>query len=170
MFVFMFVLCLCSLSYVNDIHAAYSDATWLASFKARLGTIFKIKDLGDLSQLLCTHITRDMSPRTISVDHSKYMHDIMAKPSMTDFKPLSLTMNPGVLSGLAHMDSLLLTWVSKDGYPILLGSPQYAAVCTRPDVSTAFGILGPAQAHPTVAHLQPMKKVLRYITALSTCA
>jgi hypothetical protein len=44
-----------------------------------------------------------------------------------------------------------------------LGSLQYAAVCTRPDVSTALSILGSAQASPTDAHLKVVKKVLRYL-------
>jgi hypothetical protein len=35
--------------YVDDILAACNVATWLASFKARLGGTFKLKDLGDLS-------------------------------------------------------------------------------------------------------------------------
>jgi hypothetical protein len=36
--------------YVDDIPAACNDPAWLASFKAKLGDRFKIKDLGDLSQ------------------------------------------------------------------------------------------------------------------------
>jgi hypothetical protein len=56
---------------------------------------------------------------------------------------------PGLLSGLAHMASPPLTGVSKDIYASLLGSLQYAAVCTRPYVSTALSILGSAHAHPT---------------------
>jgi hypothetical protein len=59
--------------YVDDIPAACNDATWLASFKAQLGARFKIKDLGDLSQLLGMHITRDRSQvharRTRQVRH-----------------------------------------------------------------------------------------------------
>jgi hypothetical protein len=54
--------------YVNDIPAACNDASWLTSFKAKLGARFKIKDLGDLSQLLGMHITRDRSAPTISLD------------------------------------------------------------------------------------------------------
>jgi hypothetical protein len=54
--------------YVDDIPAACNDATWLSSFKARLGARFKIKDLGILSQLMGMHITRDTSARTISMD------------------------------------------------------------------------------------------------------
>jgi hypothetical protein len=56
--------------YVDDIPVACNDATWLASFKAQLGARLKIKDVGDLSQLLAMHITRDRSARTISVDQS----------------------------------------------------------------------------------------------------
>jgi hypothetical protein len=50
------------------IPAGCNDATWLASFKAQLGARFKIKDLGDLSQLLGMHITRNRSARFVSLD------------------------------------------------------------------------------------------------------
>jgi hypothetical protein len=144
--------------YVDDIPAACDDATWLTSFKARLGAMFKIKDLGELSQLLGMHITRDRSARTISLDHSKYMRDILAKYGMTDSKPSSLPMYLGFMSGLAHMASPALTSEAKDVYPNLLDSLQYAAVCTRPDATTALSILCSAQANPTEAHLHTLKK------------
>jgi hypothetical protein len=133
---------------VDDISTACSDATWLTSFKAQLCARFKIKDLGDLSQLLGMHITRDRSARTISMDQSKYLRDILAKCGMTDSKPLSLPMDPGFLAGLAHMTSPPLIGVAKDVYPNLMGSLIYAAVSTRPDFSTALSILGSAQASP----------------------
>jgi hypothetical protein len=149
--------------YVDDIPTACNDTAWLASFKAQLGARFKIKDLGDLSQFLGMHITRDRSARTISMDQSKYLRDILAKYGMTDSKPSSLPMDPGFLAGLAHMPSPSLTGVAKDVYPSLLGSLLYAAVSTRTDVSTALSILGSAQASPTDAHLHALKKVLRYL-------
>jgi hypothetical protein len=109
--------------YVDDIPAACNDTTWLASFKALLGARFKIKDpAGALSQLLGMHITRNRSARTISLDQSKYLRDILAKYGMTDAKPSSLPLDPGFLAGLAHMTSPPLTGVAKDVYPSLLGS------------------------------------------------
>jgi hypothetical protein len=72
-------------------------------------------------------------------------------------------MDPGFLAGLAHMTSPPLTGVAKDVYPSLMSNLHYAAVCTRPDVSTALSILGSAQASPTDAHLHALKKVLRYL-------
>jgi hypothetical protein len=59
--------------------------------------------MGDLSQLLGMHITRDRSARTISVDQSKYMRDILAKYRMTASKPSFLPMDPGFLADLVHM-------------------------------------------------------------------
>jgi hypothetical protein len=65
--------------YVDAIPEACSDVTWLTSLKTQLGARFKIKDLGDLSQLLGMRITRNRSARTISLDESKYLRDILAK-------------------------------------------------------------------------------------------
>jgi hypothetical protein len=71
---------------VDDIPAACNTASWLTSFKAWLGERFKIKDMGDLSQLLGMHITRDRSARTISLDQSKYLRDILAKYGMSEVR------------------------------------------------------------------------------------
>jgi hypothetical protein len=68
------------------------------------------------------HITRDRSARTISLDQSKYLRDILAKYGMADSKPSSLPMDLGFFAGLAHMTSPLLPGVAKDVYPSLLGS------------------------------------------------
>jgi hypothetical protein len=91
--------------YVDDIPAAYNDTAWLTLLKAMLGARFKIKDLGDLFELLGMRITRDGSLRSISVDHSKYMKNILAKHNMTDCKLSSLPIDPRFLSGLAHTHS-----------------------------------------------------------------
>jgi hypothetical protein len=100
--------------FVDDIPVACNDTAWLASFKAKLGERFKIKDPGDLSQLLGMHITRDRSARTVSLDQSKYLRDILAKYGMTDAKPSPLPMDHGFLAGLAYMSSPYLTGVAKD--------------------------------------------------------
>jgi hypothetical protein len=99
---------------VDDIPAACNGATWLMSCKARLGAKFDIKDLGDLSQLLGMHITRDKSARTTFLGQSKYLRDILAKHGKIDCKPSSLPMDPGCMSGLSHMDSSPMSGITKD--------------------------------------------------------
>jgi hypothetical protein len=150
---------------IDDILAAYNDTSWMHAFKATLGARrFKIEDLADLSQLLGMHTTRDKSNCNFSMDQSKHVKDILIKYHMADCKPSSLPMEPGFLSGLANVDSSLLTGVAKDVYSCQLGILENAAVCTRPDVCIAFSILGSAQASPTeVIHLQALNKVVRYL-------
>jgi hypothetical protein len=91
--------------YMDDILAACNDTAWLTSFKARHSARFKIKDLGALPQLLGMHITRHSYARTISMDQSKYLRDILDKRGMTDWKPSPLPMDPRFVSGLARIDS-----------------------------------------------------------------
>jgi hypothetical protein len=64
------------MTYIDDTHASCNDPYLMMAFKAQLGAMFKIKDLGDLSLMLGMHITRDMTARTISMDQSKYVKDI----------------------------------------------------------------------------------------------
>jgi hypothetical protein len=85
--------------YLDDIHAACNQWTWLVAFKAQLGAMFKINDLGGLSQLLVMHVTKDMTACTISLDRFKNVKDILARHSMTECKMSSLQMDPGFLFG-----------------------------------------------------------------------
>jgi hypothetical protein len=149
--------------YVADIPIVYNDTPEMQAFKAKLGARLKTKYFYDQSQLLGTHITRDMTARTISMDQSKNVKDILVKHNMYDCKSSSLPMEPGFLSGIAQMNSSLLTGVAKDVYTSMLGNLQHAAMRTRPDVSTTLSILGYAQANPTEAHLSALKKVVRYL-------
>jgi hypothetical protein len=70
--------------YVDNIPVACNDASWLTSLKTQLGARFKIKDLGDLSQLIGMHIIRNRLARTTSLDQFEYLCDVLAKYGMTD--------------------------------------------------------------------------------------
>jgi hypothetical protein len=116
-----------------------------------------------MSDIIGMHITRDIAARTISLDQGKYVRELLDKHDMTECKPSCLPMDPGFLAAIAKQTHVPLTCADRDIYPSLLGSLQYAAVCTRPDISIALSILGSAHANPTVAHMQALKKVLRYL-------
>jgi hypothetical protein len=113
------------------------------------------------------HITTDRAARTISLDQGKYVRELLDKHDMVDCKPSCMPMDPGFLAAISKQTPVPLTGTDRDIYPSLLGSLKYAAVCTRPDISTALCILGLAQASPTVAHMQVMTKVLRYLKGSS---
>jgi hypothetical protein len=149
--------------YVDDIPMACNNTAWRVAFTALVRSRFDIKDQGDLSDIIGMHITRDRTTRTISLDEGKYVRELLDKHDMVDCKPSCLPMDPGFLAAISKQTAVPLTGLDRDMYPSLLGSLQYAAVYTRPDISTALSILGYAQANPTVAHMQALKKVLRYL-------
>jgi hypothetical protein len=86
---------------------------------------------------------------------------------MVDCKPSCMPMDHGLLAAISKQTLVPLTGTDRDIYLSMLGSLQYAANCTRPDISTALSILGSAQANPNVAHMQALKKVLRYLKGSS---
>jgi hypothetical protein len=146
--------------YVDDIHVARNNNAWRVAFTALVRSRFDIKDQGELSDIIGMHITRDRAARTISLDQGKYVRELLEKHDMVDCKPSCLPMDPCFLAAISKPTHVPLTGTDRE---ILLDSLQYAAVCTRPDISNALSILGSAQANPTVAHMQALKKVLRYL-------
>jgi hypothetical protein len=153
--------------YVDDIHVACNNTAWRVAFTALVRSRFDIKDQGDMSDIIGMHITRDRAARTINLDHGKYVRELLEKHTMVDCKPSCLPMDPGFLAAISKQTLVPLTGTDRDIYPCLLGSLQYAAFCTRPDISTALSILGSAQANTTVAHMHALKMVLRYLKGIT---
>ena len=48
-------------------------------------------------------------------------------------------------------------------YALIVGSLQYAQVCTHPDLAFVTGILGRYQSNPVIEHWRMVKKALRYV-------
>jgi hypothetical protein len=136
--------------YVDDFPLACKNIHWVVEFKRTLCHRFKIKYLGDLKKLLGMHITRDRFARKMSIDLSKYINDMLDKHGMTDYSPHTRPKNPGLLPGIAITPVTPLTGYARDIYPSLLGSLQYATICSRIDIATALNILGSSQTHPSV--------------------
>jgi hypothetical protein len=144
--------------YVDNIPVACNNTAWWVAFTALACSRFDIKDQGDMSDIIGMHITRDRAARTISLDQGKYVRELLDKHDMVDCKPPCMPMDPCFLAAISKQTPVPLTGTDRDIYPSLVGSLQYAAVCTRPDISTALSILGSAHASPTVAHMQALKK------------
>jgi hypothetical protein len=153
--------------YVDDILFACDYTAWRVAFTALVRSRFDIKDHGELSDIIGMHITRERAARTISLDQGKYVCELLEKHDMSDYKPFYLPMDSGLLTGVSKLTPVPLTGKELEIYPSLLGSLQYAAVCTRPDISTALNILGSAHANPTEARMKALKKVLRYLNGKS---
>jgi hypothetical protein len=63
-----------------------------------LGSRFKTKDLDELQHIMGIHITHDRTARTVSINQSQYLADVLDKHGMTDCSPSALPMDPTFLA------------------------------------------------------------------------
>jgi len=144
------------LLYVDDIILTGSSSYMLSNLINSLGLQFHMKDLGALHYFLGIEVKR--APDNLFLCQTKYAIDLLNRAHMLDCKPIStpLSLRPnGLLT-----DPILLS--NPTEYRSLVGGLQYLTL-TRPDITYATNILCQKMQQPTLADLQKLKRVLRYI-------
>jgi hypothetical protein len=154
--------------YVDDTSIFYDKLDkhiWLAD-KAAIASSYKIKDIGDCQWFLNMKVTRDRKKGTITLSQSAYIERVLEKFNMKDCKPVG---NPCVSYDLycppekSNLDHTPLTPQQQNYYQQIIGSLNYAAMVTRPDIAYATNELGRFNAAAKQYHLQAAKHVLRYL-------
>jgi hypothetical protein len=87
--------------YVDDIHVACNNTTWRVAFTVLVRSRFDIKDQCHLSDIIGMHITINRAARTISLDQSKYMRELLDKHDMVDCKPSCMSMDSGFMAAIS---------------------------------------------------------------------
>lgn len=133
--------------------------------KAELKKEFPINDLGEPELLLGLKITRDRKKRTITISQTHYIDSLLEKFGMTDANPastplaysttLSKQMSPKTQEEIDAMKDI--------PYQVVVGSLMYAAICTRPDISHAVGLVSQFSTCYGPQHWTAVKHILRYL-------
>jgi hypothetical protein len=82
--------------HVDDIHVVCSNYAWRVAFTTQVRSRFDIKDHGDLSDIIVMDITRDRSARTINLDQSNRVRELLDKHDTSDCKPSCLPIDVGI--------------------------------------------------------------------------
>jgi hypothetical protein len=151
--------------HVDDCTITGSSPELLDAYKTRIGTLFKMTDLGPVSWLLGIEIKRNREARTISLSQQSYITSILQRFNFADAKPLSLPMDPNVQltseqSPVSVKDIAAMKHVP---YREAVGSLMWAAVGTRPDIAFPVGVLSKFLDNPGPAHWEACKRVFRYL-------
>ena len=151
--------------------------------KKRLGEIFKIKDLGELSKFLGMEVVRKAAEGTIFLSQQQYTYQILERFSMSEAVPNKIPMDTGMklrkcLPSESEMGLLKLKGQQLDeyrgqfvalpedkaaAYGSIVGAVMYLAGCTRPDISYAVAKLGRYTSAPTWQHWGAAQSLLRYL-------
>ena len=132
---------------------------------------YAIKDLGPSSWLIGFGVSRYAAKGTITLSQEAYVNAMVTRYGLSDAVSHTLPLPEGFrLYPTGDEQSPLCSKSEREIYKSLLGSLLYAAIGTRPDISTAISILGRVQLEPTVAHLRALKGVLLYLKGTASTA
>jgi hypothetical protein len=119
---------------------------------------FKFSNISTASWLLALRVTDNQKVGAISIDQQSYVAGMMRKYQMESVKPVATP----VIKGMAtDKDSKLFTNVQL--YQSAVGSLNYLAQMTRPDIAYAVSRLGQKMRNPTQADWNAVKRVFGYL-------
>jgi hypothetical protein len=166
-------------TYVDDIPYAYHQA-YMGEMLEDIATLnkqFAIKILGDAEFILNWRIKRDREARTITIDQEAYTAQLLEEYGMHECKTVD---TPGTAIKDLYADPLKsveaevespklklprdeIGKMSVQNYPAVIGSLQYLATSTRPDIANAVNMLARFLSKPEERRVRGAKRVLRYL-------
>jgi hypothetical protein len=115
--------------YVDDTILSGPIGDFIECFKLAFGSRFDVQDLGLVAWLLGTTMVRDRRARTITLGQRQCILDILQRFDMGE----SNSVNTPMVKGDIDSDGATVIQIDVP-YNNLIGSLQYAAITTRPDI------------------------------------
>jgi len=129
--------------YIDDITFASKSKSAIDETVAEFSKHFKIRDLGDTKFLLGVEVIRDHKNRTIALSQRQYIIDMLERYRMSDCNPVQTPMQPGLKLSKSMCSQASEEAQEMENVPYLnaVGSLQYLATMTRPDIAYAVSCL-----------------------------
>jgi hypothetical protein len=152
--------------YVDDMILASRLQTQIERIKQLIRNKFEIDDLGELKYYLGINIER--SSNSIRVNQRSYISKLIEKYQLDDSRsvntPLPTNFNFDPHENL-NLNSDERSYVENFPTRELIGALNYVAVCSRPDISFAVGVLARFQDFPNLSTCTAIKHLLKYLNS-----
>ena len=146
--------------HVDDILLAFSDDNAAVAFKSALLTRFAGTDDGPVTRYVGMDFFRDA--HHIHLSQEPLAQELLERFDMLDCNPCAHPMDAGEL--LLESDRPPVPDVAlRRQYQECVGTLQYLATWTRPDLQFCTNELSKHMSNPGVKHWQAAKRVLRYL-------
>lgn len=153
--------------HVDDIITISSSQAENDRFKAELKEHWDISDLGAAKFALGISISRDRTTRSIHLSQTALIDHIVEQFGQSDAHPVVSPMVQGLQiqrpDPSVPVTSDLTSWMTKTPYRSLVGSLNYLAVATRPDIAFAVGRLATVLDCYRPDHWNAAIRVVRYL-------
>ena len=126
--------------------------------REQLSRRFRMKDLGDLNY--CLGIGVSQGDRWIQLQQRQYILNLLHRFGLADAHPVGMPADTNVS---LEADDDVIQPADQKLYLLMIGSLQYAAGGTRPDIAYIVSVLARYCGKPNNKHLNPAKRVFRYL-------
>jgi hypothetical protein len=149
--------------YVDDLIITGDDEQGIRSLKNALNGRFKMKDLGELRWCLGIEVNR--TDTGIEINQKQYLCSILQRFGMDQSKPVSTPADPNtkLTKNDCPQNPTEENKMRAIPYRSAVGSLLYAAVATRPDISTAVRDVARFVSCPGEQHWVAVKRIFRYL-------
>ena len=146
------------MSHIDDCMVTGSSCELIKLFKDKVGSRYKITDLGPVSWLLGMKVIRDRITQTISLSQESYMDVIITKYNFADLKPISIPMDPNIqLSRTQTPKSVTeIACMKHIPYRAAVGSLMHLAIGMQPDIAFAVSTVAQFNMDPGLLHWEAM--------------
>jgi hypothetical protein len=152
--------------FVDDGLMISNSPAQMDSVLAFMKDVFITKVTMDPELYVGVHIQRDRPHRIIYIDQQLYIDSLLQKYKFQDSHAFSTPAEPG-----AHLRPI--TNVTDETleptfpYAQIIGSLQFAALTTRPDIAYAVNNAAQFKNHPTTANCNAVRRILKYLRGTS---
>jgi hypothetical protein len=146
--------------YVDDIIVLGKDLRAVQRTIDAIGTLWEVKDLGNIEIILGLRVSRDRRHRTLYIDQSSYIKSVLEKFGLQEASPITLPAQDRNALGKA-----LPGEISADQalYQSGIGSLGWISRCSRYDITYMTNQLASYCNEPTIRHWNAAVRILRYL-------
>jgi hypothetical protein len=143
--------------YVDDILIFGTSLDVIKEVKDFLSNNFEMKDLGEVDVILNIKLKREGNGG-VTLLQSHYVEKVLSRFGYSDCQPTPTPYDPSVL--LRKNQRIVKDQLR---YSQIIGSLQYLADATRPDISIAVSKLSRFVSNPGDGHWQALERVMHYL-------
>jgi hypothetical protein len=150
--------------YVDDLLMTAESPVLMGEMCELLTSRFKSRVMGVPSYFLGMNIVYQKENGYVKLYQQTYIEAIVKKYGLETVMPKSLPMEPGKIL----MKSQTEVSQQFSQYGSLIGALLFLAVCSRPDISFAVGVLSKFVSNPTKEHWQSAVNLVSYLKGTKT--
>jgi histone deacetylase 1/2 len=150
--------------YVDDIIIASSSEAGAKHIKDEIASKFDLKDNGECSEILGISIHQDRVAKTVTLDQSAQIKAFLDDVLVDEKRQCAIPMAPNTELPI-RSKSPSASEVAK--YRSILGTLQYYARISHPEISYHVNRLANFQTGPQIEHMEALMKICEYLRGVT---